>query len=258
LRPELNRTIERVLYIHSRAIPNFVCASAENGIQSNDLQEDFLPEMPVLYPNAPQFRDLSGDDATALIAFYDSLHALDRFVKGWWERDGQLRVNIFNQIFTILKKGLALALVCIQRFDLDTLYPPRYESWGTLTSRIERSLSSAKEAREYHIARFEAKNGRSARQSRAGVPQAGAAQRYADAHDSRILGTGLDLVAWFRNIAADANAGAGGRRFGCVGEAFSEGVTVYEPRKTAVYRQKYRHQIVAFTGSSETMVDGRS
>jgi hypothetical protein len=117
LAAELNRTIERVLYIHSCAIPNFICASTENGIKPNDLQEDFLPEMPVLYPNAPQFRDLPGDDATSLIAFYDSLHALDSFVNGWWEREGQLPLNIFNQILHHTKKSLALALVCLPRRD---------------------------------------------------------------------------------------------------------------------------------------------
>ncbi|KLU22168.1 hypothetical protein EOS_31955 [Caballeronia mineralivorans PML1(12)] len=179
LAAELNRTIERVLYIHSRAIPNFICVSAENGIKPNDLQEDFLPEMPVLYPNAPQFRDLSGDDATALINFYDSLHALDSFVDGWWEREGQLPVNIFNQVLHLSEKSLTLGLVCIERFSLETLYPPQYESWGTLTSRIERSLSFAKEAREHHIARFEAKNGKSGETatSRSTAGRGGPAQR---------------------------------------------------------------------------------
>jgi hypothetical protein len=35
------------------------------------------------------------------------------------------------------------------------------------------------------------------------------------------------------------------------------GVTVYEPQKMAVYRQKYRHQIMAVAGFSESMVDSR-
>ncbi|WP_322009304.1 hypothetical protein [Paraburkholderia sp. J12] len=91
---ELNRTIERVLYINSRACPNYMTAVAkyisgpdENRAKPNDLQVDFLPEMPVLYSSAPQFRELSGDDGTALISFYDSLHALDSFVTNWWERE---------------------------------------------------------------------------------------------------------------------------------------------------------------------------
>ncbi|MDY7580138.1 hypothetical protein RGU70_17650 [Herbaspirillum sp. RTI4] len=158
LAPELNRTIERVLYIHQRAIPNFAIASAGKETKTNDLQEDFIPYMPVLYPNAPQFRDLPGEDATALITFYDSLHALHKFVSDWWGREGQLPVNIFNMILTLADKSMALAKVCIQRFELEQIYPPQYELWGTLSSRIERSMEGAKQAQDCHIARFETKN----------------------------------------------------------------------------------------------------
>ena len=48
LAPELNRTIERVLYIHQRAIPNFSSASVGQDIRPNDVREDFLPYMPTL------------------------------------------------------------------------------------------------------------------------------------------------------------------------------------------------------------------
>ena len=41
------------------------------------------------------------------------------------------------------------------------------------------------------------------------------------------------------------------------GRVFSGGVTVYEPQKTAVYRQKYRHQSVDLAGFDETTVDSR-
>jgi hypothetical protein len=163
---ELNRTIARVVYIHERTCPNYMAAVAEyisapgdNGSKPGDLQADFLPEMPVLYPSAPQFRDLSGDDATALIAFYDSLHALDSFVKNWWEREGQLPsgpMNFFNHMLHLSEGSLTHALVCIQRFNLEALCPPPYASWGTLTSRIERSQSFAAEMLEKHIAKVNA------------------------------------------------------------------------------------------------------
>lgn len=158
LAPELNRTIERALYIHQRAIPNFTSASVEHEIKPNDLQEDFIPYMPVLYPNAPQVQDLPGDDATALITFYDSLHALDKFVHDWWEREEQLPVNIFNMILKLADDSLVFAGVCIERFELEKLYPPPYESWGTLSSRIDRSKEIAKQALEHHIARFTVKS----------------------------------------------------------------------------------------------------
>lgn len=153
LAPELNRTIERVLYIHERAIPNFICASTQQQIAPNDLQDDFIPYMPSLYPTTPQFRDLSGDDAVALIAFYDSLHALERFVLDWWEREGQLRVNIFNMIMQMADKSLSLAEVCIRNYKVEEMCPPPYQSWDTLSARIARSRAAAKQALEHHIAK---------------------------------------------------------------------------------------------------------
>jgi hypothetical protein len=158
LAPELYRTIERALYIHERAIPNFSSASAENQIKPNDRKDDFIPYWPVLYPTAPQFRDLPGDKAAALITFYDSLHSLAKFVEDWWEREGQLSENIFNAILHNADKSLRFALICIKEFDLEQMYPPQYESSSTISSRIERSLSSAEEARKHHIARAKSSN----------------------------------------------------------------------------------------------------
>ena len=157
LAPELNRTITRVLYIHDRACANFVCASAEHSIKPNDRKEDFIPHWPVLYPNAPQCQDLAADDAAALIAYYDSLHSLADCVNDWWERDGQLPVNIFNGFLHLADKSLELGLICVARFEVEKLCPPPYEAWGTISSRIERSRASAANARKRHIARFEAK-----------------------------------------------------------------------------------------------------
>jgi hypothetical protein len=157
LAPELNRTINRVLYIHSRAIPNFTCASVEHSIKPNDRKEDFIPSSPALYPHAPQCRDLAADDAVALIAFYDSLHSLTEFVNGWWEREGQLPENIFNMILHHADKSLELALICVEKFDLERLCPPPYEAWGTISSQIKRSLAIAANARKSHIERAQAK-----------------------------------------------------------------------------------------------------
>lgn len=156
LAPELIRTIERVLYIHGRAIANFGCESAQNDIRPNDLQDDFQPYWPSLYPNASQVRDLPGEKAVALIGYYDSLHTLGKLVDDWWERKGQLPVNIFLSILNSSEKSLQLALVCVREFDLEQRFPPEYESWGTISSRIERSLSSAVGTLKHHMARAEA------------------------------------------------------------------------------------------------------
>jgi hypothetical protein len=157
LAPELNRTINRVLYIHSRAIANFICASVEHSIKPNDRKEDFIPHSPALYPNAPQFGDLAADDAVALIAFYDSLHSITDFVNSWWEREGQLPVNIFNMILHNAHKSMELALICVEKFDLERLFPPPYEAWGTISSQIKRSLASEENARKSHLERAQAK-----------------------------------------------------------------------------------------------------
>ena len=157
LAPELQRTIERVLYIHGRAIANFICHSADNGIKPNDQKKDFLPYWPNLYPNAPQVRELNEQDAAALIAYYDSLHSLNDHVEDWWEREGQLPVNLFNSFLHDASKSLKIALTCIDKFGLEELFPPPYEAWGTLSARISQSLKSEDEARKHHLARFEAK-----------------------------------------------------------------------------------------------------
>jgi hypothetical protein len=157
LAPELNRTIERALYISERARANFICASSENGAKPNDRKEDFFPYRPSLYPNAPQIRDLPAEDAAALSAYYDSLNSLSDHVNDWWGREDQLPVNIFNSFLHDAGKSLTLAKVCIDRFELDRRYPPKHEAIGTLSARIARSFAATADAMKHHIARAEAK-----------------------------------------------------------------------------------------------------
>lgn len=147
----------RTIYIHDRALANFSWASAEHDIKPNDLKEDFIPSWPVLYPNAPQVHELSGDEAVALIAFYDSLHSLAELVNCWWEREGQLPVNIFNGILHSADESLKLAVSCVEKFELERLYPPRNEDIGTISLQIERALSTTSKFREQHILRFQTK-----------------------------------------------------------------------------------------------------
>jgi len=155
LAPELQRTIDRVLYIHGRAIANFVSHSADSSIKPTDLKQDFIPHWPKLYPNSPSVRDLAEEDAAALISYYDSLHALDDDVNDWWGREGQLPVDLFNTFLHRASRCLRLALICIEKFELETLIPPPYESWGTISFRINQSLNSEEQARNAHLARSE-------------------------------------------------------------------------------------------------------
>jgi hypothetical protein len=158
LAPELQRTIDRVLYIHGRAIANFVSHSVGTNPRPTDLKQDFIPHWPSLYPNAPQVRDLTAEDAGALIDYYDSLHSLNDEVNDWWEREGQLPVNLFNVFLHKASKCLKLALICIDKLELESLIPPPYESWGTISPRIKQSLKSEEQARNAHLAKFQAKN----------------------------------------------------------------------------------------------------
>jgi hypothetical protein len=156
LAPELQRTIDRVLYIHGRAAANFVCHSADTKVKPTDLKQDFIPHWPSLYPNASQVRDLAEEDAAALIDYYDSLHALNDDVNDWWGREGQLPVNLFNTFLHRASKCLRLALICIEKFELEAQIPPPYESWGTISFRINQALKSEEQARNAHMARSEA------------------------------------------------------------------------------------------------------
>jgi hypothetical protein len=164
LAPELRRMIERAIWIHERSCPNFIGASVENTgkppgyeLTTGDVKEDFLPFIPRLYPDATQFRDLPGEQASALVAFYDSLEATRSIVEQWWEREGQLPVNIFLGIMDSAKKSLKLALLCIEQFDLDKRFPPEYAAGKTLTERITMTLTFAEGALKHHIERSQAK-----------------------------------------------------------------------------------------------------
>jgi hypothetical protein len=150
LAPELQRTIDRVLYIHSRAIANFVSHSVDMTVKPTDLKQDFIPHWPRLYPNAPQVQDLAAEDAAAL----------NDDVNDWWGREGQLPVNIFNVFLHKASKCLRLALICIEKFDLESLIPPPYESWGTISHRINQALKSEEQVRNAHLERFEANAGK--------------------------------------------------------------------------------------------------
>lgn len=155
LAPELQRSIERVRFILDRSVANFICESSVNGAKTNDLQADFRPYLPSLYPSATQVRDLPVEKSIALIYYYDSLQELSSHVDDWWEREGQLAVNIFNVLMHCAEKSLRLALVCVREFDLEKLFPPPHESWGAISSRIELSLDSAASSRQHHIDRAE-------------------------------------------------------------------------------------------------------
>ena len=145
LAPELQRTIERVLYIHGRAIANFICYSADNGDQAKTTKRKIFFLIGRAYiPTRRRFGSSEVEDAAALIAIYRFLHSPNDHVEDWWEREGQLPVNLFNSFLHDASKSLKIALTCIDKFGLEKLFPPPYEAWGTTSARIRQSLNPKK------------------------------------------------------------------------------------------------------------------
>lgn len=169
LTPELLRTVVRVLKIQDRAIINYSRTARENnrsgvltyplhpGIQDmvdlGDKKEDFLPYLPLLYPNVNQFSDLPGDKAVKLITYYDSLFELETFVKDWWKREGQIPSNIFNSISHQSERSLRLALECLKEFQIENSIHELSHS-QSISSRIESALEQANKIRERSEADF--------------------------------------------------------------------------------------------------------
>ena len=66
----------------------------------------------------------------------------------------------------------------------------------------------------------------------------------------------IELGAIFR-VLSDPNTSKADSHFQPAETSNSRVVTVYEPQKTTVYRQKYRRQIMAVASSGETTIDGQ-
>ncbi|CAI1709290.1 hypothetical protein JKX24_15835 [Serratia proteamaculans] len=162
LTPELLRTISRVLYIQERAIINYSMNAAENNkntdlkqplnpeihdlVNLGDQKEDFIPYLPLLYPNAPQAKYLDGEKAVKLITYYDSLFKLELFVKDWWRRAGQLPSNIFSEISHLSENSLLLSLECLAEFRINKS-DDGFPYSDTLPVKITNALDMASKTR---------------------------------------------------------------------------------------------------------------
>lgn len=147
-RPELYRTIEKLLHIHSRALVNYniwyqveIIKKSDVFMDTGDAQIDFIPFLPVLYPNFENMKNLPSEELYALIRFYDSLNSIKEHTLRWWDREGQLKTNIYNGILQNARQSLDFALRCLEIFELDDSIPPRYSGWTPLRERIERENS---------------------------------------------------------------------------------------------------------------------
>jgi len=147
-RPELYRTIEKLLHIHSRALVNYniwhqveVMKKPNVFTDTGDVKVDFVPFLPVLYPNFENMKNLPSEELYALIRYYDSLYSIKEHITNWWDREGQLKTNIYNGILQNAHQSLDFALKCLEIFELDDSIPPRYSGWKPLRERIERENS---------------------------------------------------------------------------------------------------------------------
>lgn len=155
LTPELFRVVTRLLFVHQRALANYTCAALGHKMPKDE-KIDFQPIMSILYPNAPQFHNLPGDDAVALVELYDSLYVLTGTVSDWHDRASQPPINIFNAVLHGVDQSLKQAKTCVERFDIDHLYPAKHASVETISHQIDVALTKSNQARENHIKHFEA------------------------------------------------------------------------------------------------------
>ena len=113
--PELARIFWRQIAVLDRITANFICASTKQPLPG-DTWASLKPSRAMLYPDAPQFRELPAADATLLVAFYDSLQGitdtLDSYIDQWPTTD----VNAWNGLMHQVRNGLGLGEKAIKVF----------------------------------------------------------------------------------------------------------------------------------------------
>jgi hypothetical protein len=153
--PELARVVAQHVYILDRLIANFISASVKQ-VTPGDPLTTFRPRGPLLYPSAPQFRDLSEADATLLVEFYDASHGIAETVNSWIEAKTVIDFNAYNVLMQAVQHSLALAHAAVASFCPARQYSAIMPASGTLSERIEASISHAKSALQAHLDRAEA------------------------------------------------------------------------------------------------------
>jgi len=153
--PELARVVAQHVYILDRLIANFTAASMKR-VTPGDPLTSFRPRRPVLYSAAPQFGDLSEADATRLVEFYDASHGVTETVDAWIESRTPTDVNAYNVLMQSVQHSMTLGQAAVASFCPDRQYSPLMPASGTLTERIQKSISQAKTVLQAHLDRAEA------------------------------------------------------------------------------------------------------
>ena len=150
--PELARIFRRQIAVLDRITANFICASTKQPLPG-DSWASLKPSRPVLYPDAPQFRELPAPDATLLVAFYDSLQGiadtLDSYIDRWPTTD----VNAWNGLMHQAQNSLSLGEEAIKVFCADEPSNEASPASGPMLDQYQRALSGAEKALKAHLAR---------------------------------------------------------------------------------------------------------
>lgn len=160
--PELSRIIAQQAEALERLTTNFSAASVKKpeqaGCQLLTLEQMVLMKPPLsrLYPNAPQFADLSPDDVVLLTEFYDSLEYISDTIDRWIIEKIPMDGNAFNVMMQTVQKNLETGEALITRFCPDRLLNSKYPAWGTLLARVRLLIGRAKDTLHRHLARHNA------------------------------------------------------------------------------------------------------
>lgn len=132
---------------------NFITASVGKYPLPGDSWASLKPWQPVLYPTAAEFRNLSAEDATLLINFYDSLQEITDMVNGWVDNQTTADVNAWNVLMQKLQHNLSIGQRAVQKLCPENQYDATMPAAGTLLHQSERAISGAQAALAAHLSR---------------------------------------------------------------------------------------------------------
>jgi hypothetical protein len=152
--PELARILARQIHILDRSIANFICASVESTQRPNDHWTTFKPSKPSLYPSAAEFRDLSSQDCSLLVEFYDSIIQIEDAVNQLHESEIEWDVNSWNVLMQGTHHSVGLGVRAAERFCPSREYSPIAPASGSLVERARKSGERMRRALAAHLDRY--------------------------------------------------------------------------------------------------------
>jgi hypothetical protein len=151
--PELARIVARQVHILRRTVANFVTASVGKYPLPGDSWASLRPSQPVLYPTAVAFRNLSAQDATLLVNFYDSLQEITDIVNSLIDNQTVADFNVWNVLMQKVQHNLNISQRALQTFCPERQYDATIPAAGTLLNELERAISEAQSALAGHLSR---------------------------------------------------------------------------------------------------------